>query len=324
LLPIEPLDEERWARFERNLFAAMDGEPVASAPPSPDPPALVRARRSPRRTAVLMGIAAAAVLLAALGGWQLRSRTIDAPLASNPTRLVSGAAPSHLALGDNELDLGADTAVVAMGDDDHGVTVVVERGSVTCTVAPRGARPSFLVQAGDVRVRVVGTRFSVTRFGEGARVEVDHGVVEVSAGSDRLTLRDGQSWGPEPTEMQGGAASTTAPPASTAALTPGAATALEPSALPPAAASNHAPASPRERFEAAARLERTDPARAVALYAQLAAGGGSWGANALFAEARLEADRGRRGEARRLAAQYLSRFPGGPNAADARVLLDGN
>lgn len=83
---------------------------------------------------------------------------------------------------------------------------------------------------------------------------------------------------------------------------------------------------PRERrpsrsiYEAAARLEPARPTAAIALYEKLETGSGSWAANALFAHARLEADLGHRAEAMQLLARYLSRFPTGPNASDARDL----
>jgi hypothetical protein len=323
LLPIEPLPEKRWAAFEDQLFEALDrdGGDVRVRPSRP----VARVPSPPRRLAWI-GALAAAVVLAGVGGWQARGHLAGASRASSPTRMVSGASPSHLALGDSDLDLGAETAVVATGDDDRGVVLVVERGSVWCTVAPRASRPPFFVQAGDVRVRVVGTRFSVTRVGEGARVEVDHGVVEVSAGSDRLTLHDGQSWSSAAASPTGEAATVPSSPAgvpSSPIEVPGGAVASDSASLQ-AGVPPTRPLSARDRFEAAARLERTEPTRAVAQYAELAAGGGSWAANALFAEARLEADRGHGVQARRLAAQYLSRFPSGPNAADARVLLGGN
>jgi hypothetical protein len=280
--------------------------------------------------AAIAAIAAAAVVLAMIGGWQLRAQMSGAALAGVPTRMVTTSSPSHFALGDSALDLGPGTVVVATGNDDRGVVLVVERGRVTCAVAPRAGRPPFMVQAGEVRVRVVGTRFSVTRLGEGVRVDVDHGVVEVSAGAERMSLHDGQSWETRPPAPAFAPEPPPAPgePRSVATAAPGLAESLSPPPTmdPPSlpASGPGAPPSPRDRFEAAARYERTDPARAIALYAQLAAEGGSWGANALFAEARLEADWNHLSEARRLAAEYLSRFPNGPNAADARVLLGGN
>ena len=77
----------------------------------------------------------------------------------------------------------------------------------------------------------------------------------------------------------------------------------------------------RERFESAAALEVRDPLVAARIYRELASGSGPWAANALFAEARLWAERGQREAARALLSAYLDRFPGGPNAADARALL---
>ena len=55
--------------------------------------------------------------------------------------------------------------------------------------------------------------------------------------------------------------------------------------------------------------------------ASSASGSGPWAANALFAEARLSAERGQREAARALLSAYLNRFPDGRNAADARALL---
>jgi hypothetical protein len=78
-----------------------------------------------------------------------------------------------------------------------------------------------------------------------------------------------------------------------------------------------APAS-QQAFEAAARIERTNPAAA---YGEPADGATAWAPNALFALARLEADRGHRAEATRLFNGYLVRYLRGINADDARELL---
>jgi TolA-binding protein len=69
-------------------------------------------------------------------------------------------------------------------------------------------------------------------------------------------------------------------------------------------------------------MEASNPDRAIAIYAKLAAGSGPWAANALYAAGRLQADRGRRGDATRLLNEYLTRYPSGANARDARDLLD--
>jgi len=68
-------------------------------------------------------------------------------------------------------------------------------------------------------------------------------------------------------------------------------------------------------------MEKQEPLRAIAIYARLAAGSGPWAANALFAQGRLEGDRGHLPEARRVLSAYLARFPRGRNAADAKILL---
>jgi hypothetical protein len=86
-------------------------------------------------------------------------------------------------------------------------------------------------------------------------------------------------------------------------------------------ATSRAPATPQEIYESAARLEARDPDAALAIYARLASGSGAWAANALYAEGRLRADRGQQAEGKRLLSEYLTRFPQGPNATDARDLL---
>jgi hypothetical protein len=60
---------------------------------------------------------------------------------------------------------------------------------------------------------------------------------------------------------------------------------------------------------------------ALRIYGELAGGADGWAASALFAQARLEAERGRTPQARALCDSYLQRFPRGPNADDARALL---
>lgn len=93
---------------------------------------------------------------------------------------------------------------------------------------------------------------------------------------------------------------------------------VEPIADPPPA-----PAAPsaRERFAHAAALEASEPALALALYAELERAGGPWAATALYARARLLVERGRRADADVALARYLALYPAGPNADDVRALL---
>ena len=355
-LEIEPLNDARWSRIEKSLFERLDrrDEPLAAPPPESE----VAPVRSWRAKGFAIGALAlaAAVLLVVVGVRMWPSPSPRSVVAANPSRIVTGASDSHLALGESSIDVGPESALVVSGDDARGLVVVLDRGKVTCEVAPRGARPAFIVQAGDVRVRVIGTRFTVTRVhGEArdtAKVEVAHGVVEVSAHGTTTMVRAGETWPAgttadlsvvptnaplaqaptpsvsaddpaQPKPSNGAkrpapnATSTTPRPSAPVTNDPYTAPTptTEPAVVPP-------PPSPRQLYEQAAQLESRDPSRALAIYRELAAAGGAWGMNALFAQGRLQADRGNRGEARRLLNDYLSRYPRGPNAADARALLD--
>jgi hypothetical protein len=119
-----------------------------------------------------------------------------APVASAPSRIITGASESKLAMGESEVDVAPESAVLVSGNDERGILVVVDHGTVECDVAPRKGRPPFVVEAGEVRVKVVGTHFSVARDaqGQGAHVLVAHGIVEVSSRGETVTLHDGEAW----------------------------------------------------------------------------------------------------------------------------------
>src|SRR6185503_13081207 len=90
---------------------------------------------------------------------------------------------------------------VEVGDrTPSALKLVLARGRIACDVTHRDGR-SFVVAAGGVEVRVVGTRFSVANEDAegGTRVEVrvERGAVEVrGAGPDREVVRvaAGHSW----------------------------------------------------------------------------------------------------------------------------------
>jgi hypothetical protein len=317
---IEPLGEARWARVERAVLNSIADDEFAT-------PALAEARPSPWwrwRSAtplVLTGAVAAvfgAVALRALG-------QPDAPLG--PTRIATAGNGSRVEVGESTVEVGPQSAVRLAGDDAHGISVQLDTGRVECDVAPRRGRPPFLVEAGAVEVRVIGTHFVVTRAGDAVTVDVQRGRVEVLSGQEHAFVDAGTQW-----PLRGSQPLPVTPPtvaaASESATSP-VAEALPADNQPRAAVESRSPgsvpaagrATPRERYEAASKLEAQKPDTAISLYSELSRQGGAWGMNALFAEGRLEADRGRQSDATRLLGEYLARYPFGPNAEDARRLL---
>ena len=272
-------------------------------------------------------------LAGALGGAVLALRALPERAAiEQPSRITTGSSPSHLALSGLSSDVEPQSAVVVGAETPQGVLIVVDRGSVVCQVAPRPIDAPVIVQAGAARVRVVGTRFRVTRLGESARVKVQEGTVEVSSRGDTFRVHAGEEW---PAEVARRAP--VEPASATSAMPVGEA---EPTASSAArhvstAVRNEGCASSRRRplrdeppapsrqevFEQATLLERSDPGRAANLYQSLESGGDSWAQNALYARGRLEATRGNVSEARHLLERYLERFPSGGNAEDARAVL---
>jgi hypothetical protein len=303
---VEPLSNDRWSKIERSLFARVEREPDAE-------PILLPVVRRGRR--VWAWVAAAAVVGAAGGIGVSRFESPERAEVEQPSRVTTGASASHLALPGLAVDVEPESAVVVGAETPRGLLIVVDRGSVVCDVAPRTSSAPLVVQAGAARVRVVGTRFKVTRLGESAEVVVQKGTVEVSARGQSWRVQAGETWPPRAPEA--------APPEETST----AAKRSPPErSLPPGGA--HAQARPQETsrqalFEQATGLERSDPKRAVELYSSLSRGGDSWAQNALYAHGRLEASRGNAAGARRLLDSYLARFPGGKNADDARAVLRG-
>ncbi len=326
-IEVEPLSEQRWSRIERGLMfrLAEDGNRATSSSPTS------RARSQGRAwllAAAVVGLLCGAVLI--VRGLPERARI------EQPTRITTGSTSSHLALSGLSVDVEPQSAVVVGAETAQGVLIVVDRGSIVCQVRARAHDAPVIVQAGETRVRVVGTRFRVVRFGEAARVQVQEGVVEVSARGSSLRVRAGEEWPAapalgepaEPSEALVVPSATLPPPdgtkrASATPARPGAATARSRSSSAPAeeTAPPEAPSSRQSVFEQAALLERSDPVQASKLYASLESRGDSWAQNALYARGRLEATRGNRAEARRLLERYLERFPNGSNAEDARAVL---
>lgn len=163
--------------------------------------AVARARALDRRRRQwLVASSALAVAAAfALVTWTAWPGSRHAPSAGATTpRIASEASLVRLPSGDRiQAEPGAHYDVESTELDRR---VRLNRGVARFDVASL-AGGSFVVDAGDVSVRVRGTVFSV-RHDEAVVVEVFEGSVEVRRGRDRLTLGPGARWTseePEPT-----------------------------------------------------------------------------------------------------------------------------
>jgi ferric-dicitrate binding protein FerR (iron transport regulator) len=186
--PVEKLSDVAWARVERGLWSRVDGAGTVTGAVSTREFGRLRERRSWRWLALPIAAAAACAIVLFVS----RGAQPGAP-DQEPTRFVSGAAPSAVSFGDAHVELDANTAIETQVEGDKPVALL-EHGAAWFSVAPRGELPPFQVRAGDTVVRVVGTRFRVARDGEHADVRVDHGIVEVRYRGRALRLVDGQAW----------------------------------------------------------------------------------------------------------------------------------
>ncbi|HTY98590.1 MAG TPA: FecR domain-containing protein [Rhodocyclaceae bacterium] len=153
---------------------------------------LVRAERQPRRAAFRAwwpALGFALLLLAAVGLFRALPE-----LTERREAVVTGPGErKEIALADgSRIQLDADSAIL-LRSGTRGDTVVMERGEAYFTVVHRPER-RFAVEAGPGRIVDIGTRFGVRREGEGVRVAVAEGEVEVSSGrAEPLRLTAGQS-----------------------------------------------------------------------------------------------------------------------------------
>jgi transmembrane sensor len=129
-------------------------------------------RRLRRRQVARVALGAAAALALVVAGLSLR------PPGAAPLP------PSAMTLGDGSVivpEAGAQVVVDEVSDE--RIRVRMQRGGASFRVAKQVKR-RFIVESGVVSVTVVGTRFSVWRSGEGARVQVEEGRVRVGWGID--------------------------------------------------------------------------------------------------------------------------------------------
>jgi len=207
----------------RELQLALAREATEAEPGIPQPGeatrlvARARERRAPAaaRRGWIFGLAAAAAAAAVLlvvvlsltsgdsapGGTEVRPLQVSgilivgerasdiAPLSSGERLETPDDGRAVLSLGGDRLGVAPGSSVLLGVTSETEASFSLERGRVACDVTPRTASGSFEVEAAGYVVAVRGTRFSVEiGEGDGLRVEVAEGKVEVSRDSGRVGL----------------------------------------------------------------------------------------------------------------------------------------
>jgi hypothetical protein len=227
--------------------------------------------------------------------------------------------------------------------------VTLDAGELRAEVARHDAAHPFVVQTPRARVVVIGTAFTVSDDGKQTRVHVEHGVVRVEHGAERVVLHAGERWdSPDPAPTAPDAPPAASPPPQTRA--PG--TPPPETTSPPAPAHAHkaadegkpapakpAPAAPaastpegaaladEERLLAEARrslLEQGDAKGALVVLDEWAARhpDGSLEREALLLRIAAGGRAGTGATSAEAARRFLARYPDDPRAADVRRTLD--
>lgn len=154
--------------------------------------ARVLARRARRRALGRMGGVVALLLLALSVGLLARKPAVVPAAVAPPATALASKSPKTTF---------ADGSVARVSDDGELVVKVATASRIESVLASGAAdfevtknpERDFVIVAGPVQVRVVGTRFRVERNGERTRVSVSEGKVEVQEGEARTYLEAGES-----------------------------------------------------------------------------------------------------------------------------------
>lgn len=168
--------------MQTNLRPASPGRPIKT----PTPPLLSR------RNIILGGGAAAAAAAAAAGvlGVYLLPKSRESSQFSSAMGEVR-----KIPLADKSIASLNTGSQIEIDLTPQMRRIVLSKGEALFQVAKNRERP-FVVEAGNARVKAVGTAFAVNRRSDGAEVLVTEGIVEVwntSAEGNRQRLTAGQS-----------------------------------------------------------------------------------------------------------------------------------
>lgn len=169
-----------WQRLDQ---AATDTD---LTPPMVLPVAAKQSGWRPDRRLVMGGAIAACAAAAFVG-----LRAFQTPVPTLVLETGLGEISNHPLEDRSLVSLNSDSRIeVRMTPERRQVTLV--KGEALFQVAKNPQRP-FVVTAGSVSVRAVGTAFSVRLRGEGAEVLVTEGVVEVTESGTSTRLRAGEA-----------------------------------------------------------------------------------------------------------------------------------
>lgn len=182
---VEPLPDRRWAEIDRRVLGTL----AATGPVAP--PSLERSRRG---LVAAFSLASAATLASAAAA--LFALSSAEPTRGAMSHVTTDRSESVASVGDVRMEVAALSSVIWFERSPDEYMVSIEHGSARFLVPPRAGRPAFVVQAGDVSVEVVGTRFRVTRpaGASSGTVEVEEGTVRVTAMDQEHLVHGGGRW----------------------------------------------------------------------------------------------------------------------------------
>ncbi len=191
----DPAHAAAVARLE-HVWAALhdlrDFRPEALAHPDPDLLAPARRRRT-LRFPLSTALAAAAIALLCVAGWQAAHRPGPDPATPGVATYATAAGGyQRISLADGSVvELNAGTALEVRYTP-HERRVRLAQGEAHFTVAPNKERP-FFVEAQNVSVRAVGTAFDVRLQPQKVDVLVTAGRVRVDRDDVPVALPNGES-----------------------------------------------------------------------------------------------------------------------------------
>lgn len=117
--------------------------------------------------------------------------TLPALLPSGTLQIISPDAPVLLTA---DARMAGNAVVEVRARDAQGATLRLHSGQAVFEVDPAGEARAIVVEAGEYRVIVTGTRFLVAQQGERVEVAVERGSVRVEGPGLRVELGAGERW----------------------------------------------------------------------------------------------------------------------------------